>query len=136
MRKESVAMLETTLRKAIPSKLSSFSKLTEGHSPYFFDKWGEEKGNTILRYWFWNEDQTKKNKKRVFINEIESLLQNSLSASEITRPAYIAHCPRTNGDGSCGFAVIIRILEYFQVVKIINKTYRIKNIDAIKDLLA
>jgi hypothetical protein len=129
-------MLEAVLRNEIPSNLSTFDKLTEGQDPYFFDKWDKENGTLILRYWFWDKNKIKKNRKRVFINEIESLLRNGISKNSITRDDFRVHCPRTNGDGPCGFAVTIRTLEHLRVVEIIEGTYRIKSVESIKRLLA
>ena len=129
-------MLEPALKKVIPSELNSFNKLTKGRTPYYFTAWDEIEGVSILRYWFWNKTKTKKNKKRVFVSEIETLLKHMQSADKITRGDYRQSCPRTNGDGTCGFAVIIWILEYFQVVKIVDDEYHAKRGELIKQLLA
>jgi hypothetical protein len=130
-----VIMLEQTLRKEIPNKLSSFRKLTEGHDPYYFASWEKENGASILRYWFWNKSRTKQNKKRVFINEIEKLLKYSIQEHRITRKDYKQYCPRTMRDGPCGFAVIIGILEHFQVVEIVEGEYIVKNVEKLMELL-
>src|SRR6266498_239196 len=106
-------MLEETLRKIIPSQLKSFRKLTAGHDLYYFGSWDIDNDTSILRYWFWNRSKTKQNKKRVFINEIEELLKYSLLAKGISRQDFQMYCPRTLNDGPCGFAVTIRILEFF-----------------------
>jgi len=111
-------MLEQSLKKAVSVELTSFEKLTEGHDPYYFSMWDEEDGTSILRYWFWNKAKTEKRRKRVFVSEIESLLRYAHKSQFITRDDFRTHCPRTNSDGGCGFAVIIRILEHFQVVEI------------------
>ena len=128
-------MLEQTLKKAIPHELNSFSKLTEGHDPYYFSSWAEENGMPILRYWFWNRTKTRKNGKRVFVNEIEDLLKHSHRTRCITRADYHRYCTRTKSDGDCGFAVIIRILEHFQVVEVVGGEYTIKSAESIRRLL-
>ena len=128
-------MLEQTLKKVIPHELNSFSKLTEGHDPYYFTSWAEENGMPILRYWFWNRTKTRKNKKRVFVNEIEELLKHSQRMRRIIRSDYLRYCPRTNSSGDCGFAVIISILEHFQVVEVVGGEYTIKSAESIRRLL-
>ena len=128
-------MLEQALKKAIPSQVSSFSKLTDGHDPYRYSSWDKENGVSILRYWFWNRTKTKQNKKRVFINEVEELLKYSLLAKRISRKDFQKYCPRTLSDGTCGFAVTIGILEHFQVVEVIDGEYRVKNVEKIQELL-
>jgi len=128
-------MLEQTLKKVIPHKLNSFNKLTEGHDPYYYTSWAEEDGMPILRYWFWNRTKTKKNGKRVFVNEIEELLKHSHQKHRITRADYLRYCTRTNSSGDCGFAVIIRILEHFQVVEVVGSKYTIKSAESIRRLL-
>jgi hypothetical protein len=128
-------MLEQVLKNAIPNQLSLFGKLTEGHDPYHFAAWDKEGNIAILRYWFWNRTKTKQNRKRVFINELEGLLKNSLISRSISRKDFEKYCPRTLGDGSCGFAVIIGILQHFQVVDVVDGEYRVKNIERILQLL-
>jgi len=129
-------MLEQTLKKAIPHQLSSFRKLTDGHDPYYFASWDKEDGVSILRYWFWNKIKTRKNRRRIFINEIEELLKYSLRVQRITRKDYQQYCPRTMSDGPCGFAVIIRVLEHFQVVEVADGEYRVKSVEKIHELLS
>ena len=128
-------MLEQTLQKVIPSQLSNFRKLTEGYDPYCFASWDKEDSILILRYWFWNKTQTKKNKKRVFVNEVEELLKNSLRVKKITRCEFKKYCPRTQGDGPCGFAVTIRILEHFQIVGVVDGEYIVRSEKKIQELI-
>ena len=129
-------MLEQALKKAIPSQLSSFRKITDGHDPYHFASWDTEASVSILRYWFWNRTKTKQNKKRVFINEVEELLKYSLLAKRISRKDFQKYCPRTLSDGPCGFAVTIGILEHLQVVEVVDGEYRVKNVEKIQELLS
>lgn len=71
-------MLEQSLKKIIPDTYSTFPKLERG-DPYHFDRWDSDiNGDLCLYYWFWNKNQTKKNKKRVVISEMEELIRNSL----------------------------------------------------------
>jgi hypothetical protein len=128
-------MLAQTLKKAIPNELSIFEKLTEGHDPYYFYVWDEEDNVSILRYWFWDKTNTRKNRKRVFVDETEALLSNVQRARNITRGDYERYCPRTYRDGGCGFAVIIRVLEHFQVVEVVGSEYRIQSLEKIRRLL-
>jgi len=128
-------MIEQALKKAIPSQLNSFRKLTPGHDPYYFTSWTAEGNTSILRYWFWNKTKTKKNNKRVFINEVEELLNYLLGAKNITRSDFQKYCPRTLGDGPCGFAVTLRILEYFHIIEFADGEYIVKSTEKIHDLL-
>jgi hypothetical protein len=111
-------MLEQVLRSVIPSRFDMFPKLTPGRDPYHFDSWDKERrtGRAVLRYWFWNRGRTKKNRKRVFVGEIETLLRRAYHTGTINRGDFNTCCPRTNSDGGCGFAVIIGILDFFRVV--------------------
>ena len=110
-------MLEQFLRTVIPDQLHEFSKLTAGKDPCYFSSWDRDEttGEPILRYWFWSGDRGRKHRKRVFIHEVESLLKNVVDTGEITRRDFTECCPRTNRDGGCGFAVIIAILEHFNI---------------------
>lgn len=129
-------MVEQALKNAIPSQLSIFNKLTEGLDPYHFLSWDKEGDNSILRYWFWNRTKTEKNMKRIFIYELEEFLKFLLTSEEITRQDFQKFCPRTRGDGTCGFAVTFRILEYFQLAELINGKYRVINKEKIQGLLS
>ena len=129
-------MLEQALKKAIPNQLSSFNKLTAGHDPYYFTSWDKANGVSILRYWFWDKTKTKKNQKRVFINEVEQLLRNSLRVKRISRADFDKYCPRTLSDGPCGFAVTIRILEHFHLVEVVGGEYIIKSAEKIQEILS
>jgi len=112
-------VLEQALKNTMPNHLKIFPKLTSDRDPCHFDSWDVDKdsGETLLRYWFWNRERTKKNKKRVFVREMESLLRKTCHTGAITRGNFESYCPRTNSDGGCGFAVIISILEYFHLVE-------------------
>jgi hypothetical protein len=129
-------MLEQSLKEAVPAELKSFAKLTMGHDPYFFDKWDEEAGASILRYWFWSKDKTERRKKRVFVGEIEELLKHLHAGQSFARDDFQKHCPRTNSDGPCGYAVIIRILEHFQEIQTISGDYRVKSAGKLRRLLS
>ena len=112
-------MLEEYLKAMIPSQVRLFPKLTAGRDPYHFYRWDRDSdtGSAVLRYWFWSPDHTRKYRKRVFIDEAESLLRSALGSGEITRQGFLQHCPRTQSDGGCGFAVIIAIFEYLGLVR-------------------
>ena len=120
-------MLEKRIKEVVPEHLKQFSKLTPGHDPYYFDAWDNEVTETIIRYWFWNKGRTKKNRKRVFVSEITVLLKNKLGDRQIDRGDFELFCPKTNRDGGCGFAVIIRILEYLDIVRFNSGQYQIHN---------
>jgi hypothetical protein len=106
------------LQRAIPAEIRKFPKLTAG-DPYEFISWDtdEDGGGAILRYWFWDRTRTKRNRKRVFVREMAALLANAGSADAIARQEFDILCPRTRGDGSCGFAVVLGILRHYGVVR-------------------
>ena len=129
-------MFEQILKKEIPSKINAFAKLTAGHDPYHFASWDKDGNNTILRYWFWNKTKTKQNRKRVFIDEMEKLMRSLLVSRTLTRTDFKKYCPRTQGDGSCGYAVIIGIFKYFQILDVKDGEYTVKNTNYIEKLVS
>lgn len=132
-------MLEQHLRAIIPSQVEEFPKLTEGRDPYYFYRWDfdNDKGSSVLRYYFWSPDRTRQYRKRVFISEAERLLRCTLNAGEMTRQDFQEHCPNTRRDGGCGFAVIIAILESLGIVEHADHwgVYRIVDRDRAQRLL-
>lgn len=129
-------MIYQQIKKVVPRYLNRFDKLTPDHDPYYFDSWVTGGPGTILRYWFWNRDKTKKNKKRVFLSEIDDLLKCKILNSEIARNDFERYCPKTNGDGGGGYAVIIRILEHLGVVQSIDGRFQIQNRDEIQRMIS
>jgi hypothetical protein len=131
-------MLEENLKKIIPKELKLFPKINRVGSPYNFNCWDWDKNNKepILRYWFWNKENNYQNKKRLFLKELESLIQSSLDSGYLTRSDFNKICFRTYGDGSCGFSVIIAIFEHLEVIqKIKPGTYSLINERKIRALL-
>jgi hypothetical protein len=116
-----MSKLEQSLKKIIPDTYSTFPKLERG-DPYHFDRWDSDiNGDLCLYYWFWNKNQTKKNKKRVVISEMEELIRNSLKKGHITRKDFQNYCPISKSEGSCGFAVVGRLLEYLDIAKYLGR---------------
>ena len=110
-------MLEQRLKGMIPNTYSIFPKLERG-DPYHFNCWDSDiNGDLCLYYWFWNKNQTKKNKRRVVIAEMEELIRNSLKKGCITRKDFQSCCPISESAGPCGFAVVGRMLEYLDIAK-------------------
>lgn len=111
--------MEQILTKIIPSELDEFPKLISDSAPYYFSRWDRESntGDLILRYWFWDKSKTRKNYKRVFVIEISQLITKALANGYITRGDFKIYCPKTNGAGECGFAVIIAILDFWGLVE-------------------
>ena len=108
-------MLESTLRRLIPDEVNTFAKLEHGAS-YHFDRWKNDRvGSPCLYYWFMARDGVKKNKKRLPVSEIRAALHQLRSAGMLSREAFRKVCPLSESDGSCGFAVVGRILEALHV---------------------
>lgn len=115
------SVLDRSLREIIPDKYSTFPKLEKG-DPYHFDHWGKDtNGEDCLYYWFWNKDQTKKNKKRVVISEIDALIENKISNGHISRDDFKKLCPISESAGSCGYTVVGRMLEYLEIAKYLGR---------------
>ncbi|MDY6931482.1 MAG: hypothetical protein SVJ22_06170 [Halobacteriota archaeon] len=115
------SLLDKNLREIIPDKYSTFPKLEKG-DPYHFDHWGKDtNGEDCLYYWFWNKDQTKKNRKRVVILEIDNLIKNKISNGHISREDFKRLCPISESAGSCGYTVVGRILEYLEIAKYLGR---------------
>ena len=122
-------MLRRKLNEVIPSQYSVFNKLTGG-DPYYFDKWASDKyGVLCLYYWFWDKSKTKPNKKRVPVSEIEATVRILLQNGNFSREDFRENCPISESGGSCGFAVIGRILEYLGVASYVGlgKGFRLTN---------
>ncbi len=113
--------LEKLLKEKIDGNEIVFNKL-ESNDPYYFDRIGKDKyGNVCLYYWFWDKTHNRKNKKRVVISEIENLIKSCLSKECIRNIDYKEHCPVTATPGSCGFSVIVRILEAFNLGRYLSR---------------
>lgn len=131
-------MLEEKLKKVIPKELNQFPKINHVDSPYYFASWDidNESNEPILRYWFWNKEKKRKNPKRIFLKEFEALIRNSLNSGHLMRSEYNRLCPKTYRDGTCGFAVIVAIMNH---LKLIRKTkpgdYLMINVVKTRDLL-
>ncbi len=112
-------MFKLNLQSIVPVKLSDFPKITKIGEPYHFKRWDFDKKSNepILSYWFWNKEKNYRNRKRVFINEFETLLRIAIESGYLLRSDFEKVCPKTNSDGTCGFAVIVAILEYLQVIE-------------------
>jgi hypothetical protein len=104
-------MLEATLHRLIPVKVSTFSKLNHGE-PYQFDRWQNDRfASPCLYYWFKSRDGIKRNTKRVPVSEIRAALCQLRNANVLSRETFKKVCPVAQSDGPCGFAVVGRIFE-------------------------
>ncbi len=110
-------MLKKELKSIVPSRYNKFDKL-ESEDPYYFDSWGIDKyGNECLYYWFYSRNKSKKNQKRVVVSEVDNLLRNSINKTIITKSDFEKYCPTTLSAGPCGYAVIVRLLEYLGIAQ-------------------
>ena len=80
-------MLESAIKALVPSQVRVFLRLTVRKPAYHFYRWDVDKltGSAILRYWFWNHDHSRRNRKRLFVAEVETLLTSALNQGEISR---------------------------------------------------
>jgi hypothetical protein len=111
-------MLEDALKSVVPNEIGAFRKLTEDGDHYFFDRWDRDPatGSPVLRYTYSSPDRTRTYRKKILIPEVERLLESAIGEGEMGRADFKAHCPRTDADGSCGFAVIVDILSHLGIV--------------------
>ena len=123
-------MLISILQNDIVNDTFEFKKLTKDIDPYYFYEWKGDKNNLVLRYFFYNQGKTKVYRKRVFISELESLLETSVVDGIIFKRNFNSICLRTKKDGDCGFAVMVAIIGYlFGIQKICQGKYKIINKD-------
>ncbi len=103
-------MLESRLRRLIPSEVKKFAKLTQGE-PYYFDSWANDRvGKPCMYYWFMARDGVHRYKKRLLISEIRAALDQLQCAGVLTRKSFELVCPTSAAGVSCSFAVFGRIL--------------------------
>lgn len=111
-------MLLQRFQEIIPNPHFEFPKGGNDEDPYVFVKWAEDRaGNFCMYYKFPSRDGTKMNQKRVVVKELESLLRGRLDADALwsDRAIFEQTCPITNGAGSCGFIVSVRMFEYLRI---------------------
>ncbi len=114
-------MLESMLRKTVPSVVNSFPKLTTGE-PYRFERWaGDDRDILCLYYWFSPRDGLRRNVKRVPVPEILAALGHLRRTGTLDRAAFQKLCPVSESDGPCGFAVLGRTLEALGVAHYVGK---------------
>jgi hypothetical protein len=130
-------MLESVLHRLIPEEVNSFAKLAHGE-PYHFDRWEKDRvGSPCLYYWFMARDGVKKNKKRLPVSEIRAAFLQLQSTGALTRETYRRVCPTAKSDGSCGFAVVGRILEALHVAVYSGRDgFKLTNANEATNLLA
>ena len=110
-------MLESSLLKLIPGRVSTFQKL-ENAEPYHFDQWGADRsGASCLYYWFYSGNRRSKWKKRVLVSEIRGALGHLVKSGALDRAAFRKVCPVSQSGGPCGFVVIGRIFEAIEVAQ-------------------
>lgn len=132
-------MLRIKLQEIIPEKVDKFPKFERGE-PYHFDRWEfDNNGEFCLYYWFWKKKKIGKNKKRVVISEVVSLLNFVLKNKIILFPNKLFKkiCPVTQSAGPCGFTVTVWILECLGIAKYERrKGFRILDWDLVKLIIS
>lgn len=131
--------LYNALKNIVPDTYNTFNNLRSNNN-YYFTEWKISTDNQIyLYYWFYNNDKTRKNKKRVVIQELEALLihciQNYISI--VNRSLFKNICSITYSAGPCGYCVSIRLFEFLGIAKYLgNNGFELTNKTKIKQLLA
>lgn len=102
--------IRNRIERLIPNKLDRFSKLRPNHEPYLFDSWSYDKGGRLCLYYIVTGGK-REYKKRVPMQELVKAAIRFREDREFNRLDFSAICPIAHGNGSCGYAVIVRILE-------------------------
>jgi hypothetical protein len=106
------------IQALVPRVHSKFKKLKRGKDPYHFLCWANDtQGKYCLKYWFWDKKKHSQNKKRVPLAEIIAAAKMCRTQGMFDRHTFQVHCPVSASDGSCGFAVIGRCLEFLNIAK-------------------
>lgn len=105
-------MIETEIKRIIPSQYRTFAKLESG-DPYYFNCYRGD----ALQYWFWNKTKTKENHKSVYFPEIRNATGGLINNGYFKRRDFTSLCPRGQSDGPCGFTVTGRIFEYLGIAE-------------------
>lgn len=116
--------VEEIIRKFSEPEFQTFEKLNNGTLPYSLKE--INKIEHYIRYEFLSRDGSKMNVKRCFIDELIDLLNKTINKNEISKTDFIKFCPKTNSDGSCGWAVMVRIIEKLGIGKYIGNGEIIK----------
>lgn len=104
-----------------------FEKLTGGKEMYHFTRWGDD--DSYFYYSFRSKNKIKTNTKRVFIRELQKLLNKGVRQGGFDRKDFKDCCPATNRDGGCGYCVMIRILEALKIAEYRRHGKGVKIID-------
>lgn len=111
--------LYKALRNIVPDTYSTFKYLTRNND-YHFSEWSATTENQIcLYYWFFAKDKIRKNKKRVVMQELESLLSHCIQKNIpiVDRSLFESICKITYSSGPCGYCVSIRLFEFLGIAK-------------------
>jgi hypothetical protein len=108
---------EEIIKRISEPEFKTFEKLRKRSEPYCLKEVNVKE--KFIRYKFPNSDGSKINVKRCFIDELAELLNCTQNKKNITKTDFIKYCPKTNRDGSCGWAIMVRIIE-----KLVLGTYR------------
>lgn len=101
--------IRNRIEQLIPDGLSSFPKLVSGE-PYRFDRWSYDRKGRLCLYYVVTGGQ-KEYKKRIPIQELIEAAIFFRRKGEFRRGDFRRFCPIANRDGSCGYTVMLRILQ-------------------------
>lgn len=100
---------EEIIKRFSEPEFKTFEKLRKGSEPYCLKEVNVKE--KFIRYKFPSRDGSKMNVKRCFIDELAELLNCTQYQNIITKTDFIKNCPKTNHYGSCGWAVMVRMIE-------------------------
>lgn len=127
-------MLESVLHELVPGKLAKFAKLDHGE-PYLFEAWRNDRSGSPCMY-YWILGDAGRNKKRIPVSEIYAALTELRDTKVFDRALFRKVCPISASVGSCGFAVLGRILEALGVACYDGKSeFKLTDADHLTNLL-
>lgn len=89
---------------------STFQKLNRDGDPYYFVNMQNSSDGYVVNYRFLNRHGNKYNNKRCYLNELKFLVDSSIN-KKITRIDFNNICIKTCSSGTCGYAIMVRIIE-------------------------
>ena len=110
--------IRNQIEQLIPSKLSNFPKLVSGE-PYRFDRWSRDREGRLCLYYVITGGQ-REYKKRIPMQELIEAASFFRKEGKFRRSDFRRFCPIAKRNGSCGYAVILKILESLYDRKIVT----------------
>ena len=100
-------IIKDRIERLIPKKLDRFLSLTDYGKDYLFDSWSYDRKGRLCLYYIIHGGY----KKRVPMQELIKAVTWHRKERKFDRTDFRRLCPIAFSTGTCGYAVIVRILE-------------------------